>query len=370
MTTLDQASKINILQVVADGNPGGGTTFVISLVEELLKNNNLALHAVTDSGSYGHKALTGLCTKTFGLDFFKRKLSFSLPLQLSAIIEEVKPDIVHLHGGRAAFQCLLARFMHPRITFIYTVHGYHFVRKNPVARTIGMIAEKLISICMDAVAYVSKGDEAIAKTYRLLNNRSVIIYNGIRPVTVATSTDKRFDVVFVGRMVRQKNPELAIEIFKQLNDNGYRFAMVGGGEKEAEIKHMIGNTGQIEFFGAQTHAETLDILRSAKIILLPSRWEGLPLTLLEAMQFGIPAIVSNVTGNNEVIADGLNGHVIDDEDATAYAIKIKTLLNDANLYNRQSLAARKIFAEKYQMERCAQQYAQLYQDVMTQKASA
>ncbi len=364
MTTLAHASNINVLQVVADGTPGGGTTFVISLVEALLTTSAFTLNAVTDSGSYGHKALIGLCAQTFGLDFFKSKLSASLPFQLNHIITETKPDIVHLHGARAAFQCLLARLLHPRIIFIYTVHGYHFVQKKPLARIIGMMAERLIALCVDAIVFVSKGDEAIAKRYSLLNKHSLVIHNGIKPAAQAAPAEKQFDAVFVGRMVRQKNPELAVEVFRQLKDSGYRFAMVGGGEKEADITRMLAHARHVEFFGTKTHAETLNILRSAKIMLLPSRWEGLPLTLLEAMQFGIPAVVSNVTGNNEAIADGMNGYLISGEDAAAYAAKIKTLLGDANLYHRQSLAARRIFAERYQMQSCARQYAQLYEHVL------
>jgi glycosyltransferase involved in cell wall biosynthesis len=364
MTATPTQPKINIVQVVADGNPGGGTTFVMGLMKHLLKNPDFTVNLITDAQSYGYQTASNLGARTHGVDFFKRKFSLTLPFKLNALINKIKPDMIHIHGGRAGFQMLLCKLLHPGIPFIYTVHGYHFVQKSFLARMIGKIVERCIAALSNHVVFVSKGDEVIAGTYRILSNNYSIIYNGVEEVAAHPSETKTgYDVVFIGRMVHQKNPVIAVNIFKQLQHKHYRLAMIGGGEKEEEIKHLIAQnnlTAKIDFHGAKTHAETLALLSNSKIILLPSLWEGLPITLLEAMQFGIPAVVSNVTGNNEAIEDNVNGFTVDVSDTAAYATKLQKLLEDHALYDRMSKNARKYFEEKYQLKTCTQQYEALY----------
>ena len=91
---------------------------------------------------------------------------------------------------------------------------------------------------------------------------------------------------------------------------------------------------QVTFLGALEHADALAALAQARVMLLPSLWEGLPVSVLEAMHRGIPVVASNVPGTDELVIDGRTGYLVPTQDAQAYAERIARLLADAPLRAR------------------------------------
>ena len=79
-------------------------------------------------------------------------------------------------------------------------------------------------------------------------------------------------------------------------------------------------SGQVSFLGEQLHSEALRYLARAKLMLLPSRWEGLPVSVIEAMHRGIPVVASNVRGTNELVIDGETGFLVPVNDVRAFAV--------------------------------------------------
>lgn len=151
-------------------------------------------------------------------------------------------------------------------------------------------------------------------------------------------------ILNVGRMVSDKAHDVLLEAFAQLGDEfkGWRLALVGDGRLEENLRvHAagLGLEGRVEWHGVVR--DPYVFYRSATIFALPSRVEGTPNALLEAMSCGLPVIVSDgAPGLLELVEDGVTGLVVPVNDASALASALRRLASNGELRNRLGEAAR------------------------------
>jgi glycosyltransferase involved in cell wall biosynthesis len=108
------------------------------------------------------------------------------------------------------------------------------------------------------------------------------------------------------------------------------------------------------------------LLRVMDVFVLPSRWEGLPLAILEAMSTGLPVIASNIPGNNDLVKEGITGYLFEREKHCALADKLMLLLVDADKRHQFGLAARTSVFEHYQIENRVSKIEKLYARLLNQ----
>ena len=309
-TASSESSSIRVLEIVADGSPGGGTTHVLQILRGL--RDKVSLGLVTQRNSYLLKEARGMGIPSFGMEFFRSRLDFRVPFSLARIVRDFEPGAVHAHGGRGAFFYALARIKAP---LVYTVHGYHFVYKAPPARWLALNAERLIVRRAEEVVFVSEYDARLAKKHGILrgsSRRSNIIRNGISSEGgSASKAPEPGHVGFIGRLEFQKDPLLFLHVMEQLP--GYTASIVGGGTLEGEVQDRIRREGltRVEFLGALSHEESLEVLSRFYVLVMTSRWEGLPILPLEAMRAGVPVVTTNVGAMDEIIEDGESGILVD-----------------------------------------------------------
>jgi len=146
------------------------------------------------------------------------------------------------------------------------------------------------------------------------------------------------DVVAVGRLVEQKNHELAIRAITQVP--GATLAIVGDGPLRAELERLAGELGApVIFTGVRRDARAL--MGAADVVVMPSRWEGLPLSALEALASGTPLVATNVRGLRELLTDGETALLVAEE-PDALAAAIRRVLEDRELAQRLSEAGRRV----------------------------
>ncbi|MDR9392561.1 MAG: glycosyltransferase [Trueperaceae bacterium] len=321
---------MRILHVVADGRPGGGTTNVLALAED----QRAAGHDVTlltDRGSYAVDAARRFAVQVREAAFFTSRFDPRLPEAIDRTVRTVAPDVVHVHGARAGFLYAL-RARRGTVPSVYTVRGYHFLRKPRGVRHAAALAERLASARTDLTVHVCAYDARLARAWRLTpGGRSVVIHNGIRrsDVPAPGPVDPR-RVVTLGRLARQKDPGMVVAVARLLADEGFRFRLIGGGPLEATVRQAIadaGLEGVVDVTGALPRAEALAAMRDAGAFLLPSRWEGFPIAPIEAMEMGIPVVLSNVSGMPEVVGDDA-GVLVEAHDPQAYASALRRVAGD------------------------------------------
>lgn len=201
-----------------------------------------------------------------------------------------------------------------------------------------------------------------------------VIPNGIVPVTLNEADRSEIrkqmgarenDVVLlsVGRLVYQKAHEYLVSaipaVLKELPN--VKVGICGDGLLRADLEKQIqalGLENAIKLFGMQ--ANVTKYLAAADVFILPSRWEGLPIALLEAMSAGLPVIATRVEGVDEVVEEGVHGILVLPESAEELAKAILQLSQDSAQRQRMGSAARLRVLERYTVDRMCEQYLKLF----------
>lgn len=170
----------------------------------------------------------------------------------------------------------------------------------------------------------------------------------------------------VGRIVHQKGLDLAMHALSGLKELDWEWRIAGDGPQMELLKTLAENLGiqnRIRFLGWQSHDLLVEHYAWANMFLFPSRHEGMPNAVLEAMASGLPVIASRISGNEELVADGETGLLVPSENVDALREALRTLLLDADMRRRMGAASRRRVEAGYNWESVAKQYALLLQRV-------
>ncbi len=175
-------------------------------------------------------------------------------------------------------------------------------------------------------------------------------------------------IVFVGRLVAVKQLDVLIKAFAGLAPGlsaSAQLLIVGDGEERARLENQAVELGvgpQVKFIGSVANVKPY--LQASDIFVLPSRNEGLPVALLEAMACSLPCVASATGGILDVIRSGVNGLMAPPGDVQALQNALKTLLLDPTLAAQLGRQARQDAHQNYSMERTVQDYVQLYRSLL------
>lgn len=233
--------------------------------------------------------------------------------EIKKIIKKVNPDVIHLHSSKAGF---VGRFAAngKKVKMLYNPHGFSFLMKNSskIKRIIYWLLEKIGSFRKCTVVGCSQGEyeEALklTKNAMCINNGINIekIENEIKNLKPKEIDFNNLKICTSGRIGFQKNPKLFNEIAEKFPN--LQFTWIGDGDLRDELK-----SSNIQITGWKTREEVLKILNENDIFILTSLWEGLPISLLEAMYLKKICIVSNCIGNRDVIKNSQNGFVAENK---------------------------------------------------------
>lgn len=343
-----------MLEIIASGDVGGGTTHVLQILRGF--KDRMSLHLVTQRDSYLFQQAGEIGVPCSGLDFFSSRLDLRVPARLKKILRSMRPDVVHVHGGRAAFFLALARNVIPSV---YTVHGFHFVYKPIPSRWLAIGAERIALNRASHVIFVSQFDQTLAKRYRLVSDHkpNCVIHNGIPCPSMPVGVQGRQRLIgFVGRLEPQKDPLLFLESVEKLP--GYRAVIIGTGSLDTAVRTAIerqrlGN--RVTMLGGLSHDDTLHAMNGLQVLVMTSRWEGLPLIPLEAMRIGIPVVATDVGGVREIIENGKSGVLVPERTSTAIALAVERVCEDealrADLVKEARTRAHDMFSEDTMLSR-------------------
>ncbi|MCK5902087.1 MAG: glycosyltransferase [Cocleimonas sp.] len=231
-------------------------------------------------------------------------------------IKRLNPDIIHTHSSKSGFLARAAGFLLRRNKqLLYTSHAIHYpLIKHPIKRQIYKLLEHIgYRLGGTIVACSKKEYDIILKEITFGNTKRLIrISNGI-DVEQTISKDyndinKKVKIGVLGRISHQKAPWAFAHIAESIHQkrNDVEFIWVGGGEDD-DISLL--NKAGVSVTGMLSREAALKEVSSLDIFLQTSLYEGLSLALLEAQVAGIPAVVSNIPGNDEVVQHEKTGFV-------------------------------------------------------------
>lgn len=325
------AKKPKILHIV-EAMGGGVFTYIVELANGISDEFDIMIaFGMRKETPENYKEYFNDNIQLVQVKNFVRALSpskdFRACLELRKIVKGFNPDIIHLHSSKAgAIGRML--FSSKKRKMFYTPHGYSFLMedasglKKKIYRAIEKICgrKRCITVACGKSEW-EKSLEVSKKSTYISNGINIEKLDKVMNTPLKKGSKHPFTVYTVGRINYQKNPELFNEIAK-LNPD-IRFIWIGEGDmKNCLTSENISVTGWIEGDFA------LEIAKNGDVFILPSRWEGLPIALLESMYMKKPCIVSDVVGNRDIIFDGTTGYVC--RTAEEFSEKIRKCRQEEN----------------------------------------
>jgi len=303
-----------------------------------------------------------------GLDL-KRDSAFTLVLRVRELLQKIRPDILHTHLYHANFYGRLAALGLGLSGVVATVHNiYARVKWHRC------LANYLLARLADYVLVFSPQVRDDVRRYdRVPPSRLRMLTPGVRlaePNPGETREELRsrlgvsgFCLGNVARLEEQKGHEDLLAAVNMVRDEipDLTVLLVGDGSRDDKLRALTQELGlekTVRFLGVRR--DVPEILGALDAFIMPSRWEGIPLTLLEAMGCGLPVISTKVGRAPEIIQDGVNGRLTPMADPQALAAAILELYREPEKRRQWGEEARRTVLEKYTLEHFLEQFAALY----------
>ena len=269
---------------------------------------------------------------------------------------------------------MIAAYFAGRLNVVYTEHGRFYPDRKSWKRAL---VNPILARGVNHLVSISSATAQAMSIYdKLPRKRIKVIHNGID----CTSMNPIFDreakrrelgiddrcriIGTAARLNSIKNISMMISGLKLvLKQKPNTFLVIAGtGEEEARLKMMaeeIGISSRVKFIGLRF--DLAEIYPLFEIFLLTSFSEGISVTLLEAMASGVPAVVTDVGGNREVVVDGSTGYLVPVGQDDVLAQRIDLLLGDRSLSEKMGAASRQRVKEVFSMQDMMRSYQQLYE---------
>jgi glycosyltransferase involved in cell wall biosynthesis len=283
-------------------------------------------------------------------------------------------QILHTHGykGNILFGFIPKRIR--QIPLVCTLHGWTSTPGFSKLRLYEYI-DALSLRFMDAICVVN---QVMFERLRSKNLQCQIniIPNGIQllidsnPISEDEITDfcqKGFTIVSIGRLSKEKGHEYLIEAFDQFSKKVTegKLLIIGEGPEREALENMIrdrGLSGKVLLPGYRDQAWRY--LHNCRVFVLSSLTEGLPITLLEAMQVGVPVITTAVGGIPQVIKSSITGRLVPSKDPMLLSESIFETYNENKEALEMAVRAKNVVLSEYSSHQMAQRYSELYQSIL------
>ena len=247
--------------------------------------------------------------------------------ELSRVIREQKPDLIHAHDMRAGFFSALCC---GKIPLVSHIHNNAYDARGLSPKTVGYL---LAGFRAKHIFWVSQSSYDGYAFHKLFARKSSVLYNVIDTDEIYTklsqdSNTYDYDLIYVGRLTYQKNPQRLLRLCARLKESkpDLKVAIVGTGELEKELKALsqeLNLEDTVHFLGFQPNP--IKMVACSKAMILTSRWEGTPMCALEAMALGTPVVSTPSDGMKDLLTDGVSGYLTEsDEQMAVDLLKIFT----------------------------------------------
>jgi glycosyltransferase involved in cell wall biosynthesis len=301
------------------------------------------------------------------------KFSFSAIGQIRNFIKLNDIHIVHSHGYKTDMIGLLA-VKGTRCKIIATPHGWS--KNAGIKLRLYEILDRCAFTFFDKVIPLSeelyKGLQCIPG----LNRKLYFIENGVDIDEIDSVTKISNDIQdwkardyfvigYIGQLIYRKGIDILLRAFAEIDIPHLRLAIVGKGEKRAQLEKIARSLNIIErvrFFGYRE--DRISILKGFDAFILPSRLEGIPRCLMEALVAGVPAIAADIPGCRELVVHNLTGLTFKVDDTWELAARIGELVKKNDKGKHLALAGRSLIIERFSANVMADKYGKLYQSLL------
>lgn len=365
--------KIKVLQIFEDLEIGGLERIIVTLVEELDQERyDPEVWCIAKGGDIAEELIRkGKVVRILGIKSYYNPINI---LRFAYELKKASPRIIHSHGyfsnTISRIAAILAgvpiKFVH-----LHNVYSSAYSRRNlAIERFLSLFTDKIIC-CSDAV-------RRFAIDYEKINPHKLLtIYNAInleRFTYPANFQEMRERLGLlagekligtIGSLRAVKGHRYFLEAARLLTGKfpHLKFAIVGGGSLETELKMLARNLGleeKVIFTGSQRDVSGL--LKAMDIFVLASLREGMPLSVIEAQACGLPIVATKIGGVPEVVKDGVSGILVAPKSPEAISKAVISLLKDSQKAKEMGRAGQRICRERFSSKIMIAKIERLYND--------
>lgn len=267
--------------------------------------------------------------------------------EMAYLMNQYRYEIVHCQAPISGVITRLAarKFRRVGTKVIYVAHGFHFLKGGPIKNWILYYpVEYICSRFTDCIVTINQEDYRRARGFYKRGRGHVEFIPGVGIDTekfkndsnnreeilssFGISVDSKV-VVTVGELVPGKNHATGLKAFAKANLQNTYYVICGIGRYERELRRLVASLNlqeKVIFMGYCSNIN--EIHHASNVFLFPSKREGLPVAVMEAMAAGLPVICSDVRGNRDLIVDVKGGFVLDKYDVEGFAEAIKWVINN------------------------------------------
>ncbi len=332
---------MNILYIVTKADGGGAQKYVL----ELARHFGGGIAAGTENNELFQEARR-LGLASYPLKHLKRNIhpwhDALAILEITDLIKKLQPGIVHLNSSKAGFLGSIAGKLAGK-KIVFTAHGFFYFSRASVPVRLGYTAlERFATLLRNRIITVSEEDYRLGKKYlNRSGDKLVAIHNSVSPIDfVSRDEARRILGVVPGKVAcgtiaqyyDRKGLDIlvrAVSLLPETLREKLQCVLIGDGPERQQLERLIAGhhlTDAVQLRGFIAQASSL--LQAFDVFVLPSRREGFPYVLLEAMQGGLPIVATNVGGVSEALGDA--GVLVPPDNPNELAKALTALIDDTD----------------------------------------
>jgi len=297
---------------------------------------------------------------------------------LASLIRDVSPDLVHTHSSKAGALGRRAAREAGCTAVVHTPHTYSFLFGDmfgPLKRWLFRAIEVRLSRLAHLVVAVSEGEAETMRSSGVVSPEKIrVVQNGIDPEPYevvapslpAGSKEGVFRVLVCGLLNVAKGQDLAISALNHPGCEDVELWIAGDGEERSALEHLAASVGVAERVKFLGHREDVPgLMKAADLLLLPSRWEGMPYVVLEAASAGLPVVGTPVDGARKFLGDGERGWIAVSAQAAAIGAALKDAIQaGAEERGQRATRARAWVLERHAVDRMMDDLESVYGELL------
>lgn len=378
-------NKIKILHIITLSSWGGAQRVCYDLSANLDKEK-FEIEVACKPGGLLIDKLREKGIAVHSIESFRREISpihdFKALIALYKLIKNKNYNIVHCHSSKAGILGRIAAKLSSTKKIYFTAHGWGFYNKKEYGWSgkLATLLEKIAARCSTKIITVSESAKKTALRKKISQeNKIMVIKNGISPYTGNSETHQAIkeklgisdgEIVFgmVSRLAYPKNPLLFLEAAKKIIKTHPRtkFVLIGGGallDKCLTFSEENGLKKNVLFLKEKNPDEIEELLRTFNVFVLLSDFEGLPISILEAMFAYLPIVASDAGGIKELVSEGKNGFLLETDSTEELTQKMVYFIKNPNEMKKMGEIGRRIAEENFILSRMVRDYENLYLDL-------
>ena len=368
---------------MAQSYRGGVTEYLYMLLSKLNRDKYYSILLFSEEYKEQEERFKKISNKIYYIPMSRNiniKKDLKAIKETRKIFKKEKPNIVYAQSSKAGAISRIALFLNSKVKKIYNSHGWYFNADiGNKKKKIFLIIEKILAITTNMIINISQNEYETALKNKIAPQKKMcIIENGIdftkfknndkyREETRKEYNIKNNEILIgvVGRLSEQKDPITSIKAFKKIHDKykKTKIMFVGDGElKEKVIEYTRQNNIENDIIITDWVSNVEKYIPAFDIAILPSKWEGFGLVLIEYMACDKPIIASNVGGIPNIITNNENGYLIEPTNIDQLAEKIEKIINNKEI-RQKFIEKNKEYRKKYDIKNVIRKHEDLFNNL-------